>query len=763
MLRTACIGFCRSKNNTELSNKVNEFLTGKIEEEELISYCNNVKIDNWKTQKKSGIDIIPCNDFSMYDLMLDATCLLGNIQRRYYWEGGKIPMSIYLSMIYGQQKDKFDVLPFELQNWLDSNYLNLVPEFIDPIDFAYSDNRMIMEYLMAKNIGIKARPILISPMSYLLQGKSKEIDLKESDLLEDILAVYKDIFLNFSRININSVQIDDPMLGIDLDNELKEKYNYCYDSIRKFANDTEINLTTYRCNIMDNFDFINSLPVDTLHIDIPYNYNNVEYFLNRLKKTNKISLGIVDTRSLWKNDLRNSIDIVSKFCDKLGSDNVIVANSSPMFLCPYSVSFEKKLPEQLIGKLSFGLEKLNELKIIKSAINDGISSVEDELKKTDCIFKNKTSFNYAFYNHDVYITNEVNINKNKSNKKSNWNNFLKNNKIETPVAMLAEGFADKNKSIDIQEKANLDIVSISFSKKNYDFSNFLESSGGLYQLTSDFNVIPRGLNDYYKPVVLYDYPKIKDDIFKQSLKNVKKNCKKPIKFSIVSPTTFINFSFLSPFLDIPKIYESFIPSYVKAIQSIKNDIDILQINEYYHNNCSYKNTRIFNSSTNNELYFIDSFLHLLQKCGFDKIVSLYCGYSYLNDILEKICKLPIDLLLLESSRSGHEIINEFINYRPQIPVGIGVFDQLSNRIPTKIEVLNICKRALICFEKEELVFISDGEFPSDSSDNKILKSIEIFLKSVRNINKSDFSLRKTSSQEEKRAKKMEKKKKKNNE
>ena len=118
MLRTSCIGFCRNNKSHDLVNAVSDYLAKEITDSELMGICKKIRFDNWKVQKEHGIDIIPSNDFSMYDHVLDTTCLLGNIQRRFYWEGGRVPMNIYFSMVQGQQHDKFDVLPLELQNWL---------------------------------------------------------------------------------------------------------------------------------------------------------------------------------------------------------------------------------------------------------------------------------------------------------------------------------------------------------------------------------------------------------------------------------------------------------------------------------------------------------------------------------------------------------------------------------------------------------------------------------------------------------------------
>ena len=174
MVKVSCIGFNRSGVNNEVANAVRKFCTKEIQEQQLLSICKEVRHNNWKVQIENNVDIISSNDFSMLDNVLDMSCLVGNIQRRYYWEGGKIPLEIYFSMARGQQKDKFDVLPLEVEHFLNTNYLYYVPEFQDPIEFIYSDNKPIIEYLEVKgSFKTDSRPVILGPISYLLLGKSK--------------------------------------------------------------------------------------------------------------------------------------------------------------------------------------------------------------------------------------------------------------------------------------------------------------------------------------------------------------------------------------------------------------------------------------------------------------------------------------------------------------------------------------------------------------------------------------------------------------
>lgn len=737
MVKSACLGFCRNNKTYDLIPAINNYLEGSIEETEFQNICKNIRKENWFIQKQCGIDIIPSNDFTIYDRILDATCLVGNIQRRFFWEGGKVPLHIYFTMAHGQQKDKFDVFPLELQNWLNTNYLYFVPEFVYPIEFEYSDNKPILEYLEAKMLGINTRSCIIGPISYLLLGKSKEPDIKPLELIDEILPIYEELFNNYKRIGVKEVQIEEPLFGIELDRELSNSFVYCYDKIRQYAGDINIGFVSYCADIHENFDLMNSLPVNSIHIDTFSNNEFLDEYCNKLSKDKQVSIGIVNARDVWINDLTKSIDIVSKFCDKIGDENVIISTSAPLTLSPYSVELETKLPIELQNKMSFAVEKLKELNIIKNAINKGVKSVEKEIKENT---NNICNYNSDYYNFKKSVDNsKVQILKNKNSNKK-WEDFLKANKIKSPATMFSgdnkyysADFKQSENWYKIQENSGLDVVSASISVDNYDISIFEKKSKGVYVLKN--NQIPRFLNNYYNPTIIYDYPSFDKEICVKSVNDLKKNIKKPIKFAICSPLHYLNFSFINPCLEYKKVRQKVFEEFEQIYNNISGIVDILQVNDL-----SFIKDKDFKMSTQiNQLRY--DFVELnkfFEKIKDLKCLALYTGYINLNNIIEEVCRLNVDILFTESARSGHEILQSFVSYKPQNCVGIGIFDTLDNRIPTKNEMYNAGKKMFMCFNNNQIILSGDGDFyfkktPHDM--NKIIKTLIDTAKDLRSFEK----------------------------
>src|ERR1700744_4854275 len=77
------LGYPRIGGNRELKKANEQYWGGKIGLDELNRIAQKIKEENWKTQLDAGIDLIPCNDFSFYDQVLDMSLLLGVIPQRY--------------------------------------------------------------------------------------------------------------------------------------------------------------------------------------------------------------------------------------------------------------------------------------------------------------------------------------------------------------------------------------------------------------------------------------------------------------------------------------------------------------------------------------------------------------------------------------------------------------------------------------------------------------------------------------------------------
>ncbi|HJY13598.1 MAG TPA: hypothetical protein VJ304_12480, partial [Flavobacterium sp.] len=261
-MKTNNLGYPRIGSNRELKKASELYWAGKISVNELIDTGKEIRLNNWKLQTKAGIDLIPSNDFSFYDQVLDLTLALGAIPERYH-EFAKTNSSIdlYFAMARGAQKNGQDVVAMEMTKWFDTNYHYIVPEFVKDQQFKLFSTKILDEYNESKRLGIKTKPVIIGPVTYLLIGKEKEAGFDRIDLIKNLLPVYIDILRKLEDQHVEWVQFDEPCLSLDLTEKDKATFKYVYTEIKKQFPNLKTLLTTYFEALKDNTELAASLPV----------------------------------------------------------------------------------------------------------------------------------------------------------------------------------------------------------------------------------------------------------------------------------------------------------------------------------------------------------------------------------------------------------------------------------------------------------------------------------------------------------------------
>ena len=228
-MQTHNLGYPRIGSNRELKKACEQYWSGKILADELLNVGRNLTIKNWKTQQEAGIDLIPCNDFSYYDQVLDMSLTVGAIPKRYNeiaLKKSTNELDLYFAMARGYQKDGIDITAMEMTKWFDTNYHYIVPEFYKNQEFKLFSNKIINEFVGAKQIGINPKPVIIGLISYLLLGKEKEENFDKLDLVENLLPVYINILKELTAQGAEWIQFDEPFLALDIDKKTKEAYQH---------------------------------------------------------------------------------------------------------------------------------------------------------------------------------------------------------------------------------------------------------------------------------------------------------------------------------------------------------------------------------------------------------------------------------------------------------------------------------------------------------------------------------------------------------
>ena len=286
MLITNNLGYPRVGPFRELKKASEAYWAGKISAEELLEAARTIRENNWKTQQEAGIDLIPSNDFSFYDQVLDLTLTVGAIPARYNSLSDKIDgnysLDLYFAAARGFQQDGIDVTASEMTKWFDTNYHYMVPEFVKDQTFKLTSEKFLNEYNEAKAIGIDTKPVLIGPITYLLLGKEKEEGFHRIDLIDRLLPVYEEILSKLSAAGAKYIQIDEPYLALDIDEKVKALYPTVFARLNAAANGAKLIATTYFEALRDNEDIAANLPVHALHIDLVRGENQLDSLLAKV-------------------------------------------------------------------------------------------------------------------------------------------------------------------------------------------------------------------------------------------------------------------------------------------------------------------------------------------------------------------------------------------------------------------------------------------------------------------------------------------------
>ena len=387
------LGFPRIGNQRQLKKACEAYWAGKINSNELLKEGWKIKNENWKIQQEAGIDLIPFNDFSFYDHVLDLTFLLGAIPERYVEISREVKdaskLDLYFAMARGYQKNGLDIKAMEMTKWFDTNYHYIVPEFTAKQKFKLVSDSLITDFIYATQIsGQNLKPVLVGPVSYLLLGKEKhdnkgETPFNRIDLIDQLIPVYIELINKFKNAGASWIQLDEPFLCLDLTDKEKKAFQTAYQAIAENCPEINILLTTYFEALADNTSLTVNLPVKALHIDLARAPEQLTSVLEEIQQSDIIlSLGLVDGRNVWRNDYEKSLKLLQLAIESIGEERIMIGTSCSLIHSPCDLDLEKELQPEIKNWLAFAKQKLNELNEI---------SVVYKTQRYDLLNKNKVA------------------------------------------------------------------------------------------------------------------------------------------------------------------------------------------------------------------------------------------------------------------------------------------------------------------------------------------------------------------------------------
>ncbi len=716
MANSTILGYPRIGQGRELKFALESYWKGQSSEADLLKTAADLRAAHWKLQRDAGIDAIPANDFSLYDQVLDMSCHLGAVPQRYRWSGGTVDRATYFAMARGAQHDTIDVPAMEMSKWFDTNYHYIVPEFTAAQTFKLATSKPVDEFRAAKGAGIDARPVLIGPITYLLVGKGQ--GGKNIDLLDRLLPVYVESLQQLEQAGATWVQLDEPALTLDLDDATRAAYASAYKTLRQ-ATKLKIFVTSYFGALGDNTDTALILPVDALHIDLVRGADQLDAVLAKVPAGLILSLGVVDGRNIWRNDLDASLKLLEQAATKIGKDRVWVSASSSLLHTPYDLDLETKLDPELKGWLAFAKQKLQEIVTLTKGLNEGRGAIAAALEASQKAvasrrastrihdsavakrlaqqplagagrttgFVERRKLQQAHLHLPLFPTTTIgsfpqtsDVRKHRADAKqsritpTDYDAFLKE-QVKSAIAW--------------QEKIGLDVLVHGEFERNDMVEYFGEQLSG-FAFTKNGWVQSYGSRCVKPPVIFGDVSRPKPmtvywSHYAQSLTG------KPVKGMLTGPVTILQWSFVRD--DQPRsvtAHQIALALQDEVLDLERAGIRIIQIDEP-----AFREGLPLRRSAWAEYLLWAAQAFRLSYTGVkdDTQIHTHMCYSEFNDIFDSIKDLDADVISIETSRSQMELLDAFSSAGYPNEIGPGVYDIHSPRVPSVEEMTDLLAKA----------------------------------------------------------------------
>jgi 5-methyltetrahydropteroyltriglutamate--homocysteine methyltransferase len=383
------LGFPRIGHRRELKAALEKFWSGELEEAGLQAAARALRARHWKLQAGSGINHVPSGDFSLYDLVLDTACMVGAIPPGYGWSGGPVSLATYFALARGSRGTEAEraagIAPglpaMEMTKWFDTNYHYLVPLLSGGQRFTLTANRPLEQFREAAAIPIRTRPVLLGPVSFLRLSKPAD-GSDPLDLLDRLLPVYVQILAELAAEGTAWVQMDEPVLALDLSSKARAAFATAYAAFAAGPS-PQLLLTSYFGPLLDNLATACALPVAGLHLDLVRGADELDAALDMLPANKWLSLGVVDGRNIWRTDLQAAIGTLRRAADRRGTRQLMVAPSCSLLHVPVDLAQEAKLDQELKGWLAFAAQKLQEVAALARGLDEGDAAIDAQLRASD--------------------------------------------------------------------------------------------------------------------------------------------------------------------------------------------------------------------------------------------------------------------------------------------------------------------------------------------------------------------------------------------
>jgi len=726
------LGYPRIGDFRELKFTLEAYWKGEKTLTELETLAREIRYQNFQTQIDAGINLIPVNDFAYYDQVLNMSTLLGVIPKRFRQDSFDVEVAFRMARGRAPSDDGHGCCAGEschnqskagyagaMKKWFDTNYHYIVPELEEDTEFAITDTRLFEEVAEAlvlkkdeQNIDFK--PVLVGPVTYLYLAENKGSAIPKLSRLPALLEVYGQILQRLAEQGINWVQIDEPILGLELEKVWQDAFNEAYGELSK--SQVKILLATYFETLGDNLELACNLPVAGLHYDGLRGAGQLQDVIDQTSVDKVLSIGLVDGRNIWKTDLNQAITQLQGAKEKFGK-NLWTAPSCSLLHVPVNLDVEEKLNRELKSYLAFAKQKLAEIRLLDDALNGNrnkealaANGLAIESKSSSKLIHNAqvqariAKLNEVVLNRAAPYSERAKLQKTKFNlplfPTTTIGSFPQTQEIRQARRQFKNGELTEAQYIEAmqaeirdvcerQERIGIDVFVHGEPERNDMVEYFGEQLDG-YAFTQFGWVQSYGSRCVKPPIIYGDVSREKPMTVFWS-QYAQSQTDKIMKGMLTGAVTMLQWSFVRN----DQSREATCNQIALALRDEVLDLEAAGIHMIQIDEAALREGLPLKKSDWADYlrWAVNSFRMTTSGVQNDTQIHTHMCYSEFNDIIEAVAQMDADCITIETSKSQMKLLDAFVDFDYPNEIGPGVYDIHSPNIPTVEQMVELIEKA----------------------------------------------------------------------
>lgn len=705
------LGFPRMGEQRELKRSLEAYWAGQLSQQELLDTGKALRARHWDLQSKAGLDTVPVGDFAWYDQILEWSTLLGAVPARFgQADNAPVSLDILFRMARGRAPSGRPAAACEMTKWFDTNYHYIVPEFTPGQSFRIARECLFEQVEEAQALGHKVKPVIPGPLTWLWLGKGDAYDgladVGKLALLDALLPVYEQVLARFKAQGVEWVQIDEPVLVLDLPQEWQDAFRRVYQDLNQSG--LKLLLATYFDDLHENVTVLKDLPIAGVHVDAVRAPAALQAVQAVLGQDQVLSAGVISGRDIWRTDLEKILQTLEPLKAALG-ERLWIAPSCSLLHVPVNVQSETGLDAELKSWLSFAVQKLDELKLLQGLLDGTLDeagqqavqaqqaalrarresrrthnpAVQAQMAKIDQIKRQRTPF-----------AQRIQAQRNKLNlpafPTTTIGSFPQTTEIRTARrdwrgGALSDAAYEKAMQAEIeqvirfQERVGLDVLVHGEAERNDMVEYFGELLGG-FAFTQNGWVQSYGSRCVKPPIIFGDVLRLAPmsvawSSYAQSL------TERPVKGMLTGPVTMLQWSFVRDDQSRADTCRQLALALRDEVSDLEQaGIRIIQLDEPAFREGLPLRQGDWQAYLD---WAVDCFRLTTSAVSDETQIHTHMCYSEFNDIMQSIADMDADVITIETSRSNMLLLDAFENFEYPNHIGPGVYDIHSPNVPDK--------------------------------------------------------------------------------